>query len=304
MNQLTIKLTGEIEASNFDEWKNELVYIIKQSVTNLVSDDDFVRAQKRAVLLKDAERALKRAKQSAIEQTGEIHRLFSAIDLIAEEARQARLSLERQINRRKLEIKSQIVESGLEKVRRFIDAQPEDFHHIDIAPYVDRGRFESAIRGRSGTSGVQFAIDQLCSQIVGEVAQKTAEVTRNRARIEALPDLHRLLFQDWRTLIGHPEQVLDAEVRSRILRYESEVAKDRSARIHSAPGGSTVEGDAAEAVMMLQTGNEPTEVFRIDIELLSTQGEAVAVARAVRETCKDMRSITRIKLVKGASESR
>ena len=97
VNQLVITLTGTVNFSNFDEWKNDLIAQIQSTNMELVTDEDFGDASDQVKALKLAEKTLKQAKQSAIDQAEEIQKLFSAIDEITEEARQARLSLERQI---------------------------------------------------------------------------------------------------------------------------------------------------------------------------------------------------------------
>ena len=113
MNQLFIKLTGTVNSSNFDEWKMELIAQIQAVNIELVTDNDFVIASEQVKSFKSAEKSLKEAKQSAIDQAVEIQQLFSAIDEISEEARQARLSLERQIKARKIEIKQNYIHEFL-----------------------------------------------------------------------------------------------------------------------------------------------------------------------------------------------
>lgn len=95
MNEIVIKLTGEIENTNFDEWKKDLITQIQSTKKELITDDDFVIASKQVKSFKLAEKSLVEAKQSAIEQASDIQKLFGAIDEISVEARDARLSLER-----------------------------------------------------------------------------------------------------------------------------------------------------------------------------------------------------------------
>jgi hypothetical protein len=66
MAQLIIKLTGEIQSSNFDEWKNDLIAQIQSTNTELTTDDDFVAATRHVKLFKAAEKSLKEAKQLSL----------------------------------------------------------------------------------------------------------------------------------------------------------------------------------------------------------------------------------------------
>ena len=131
MNQLVIKLTGTVNASNFDEWKKDLIFQIQSTNRELATDDDFVAASEQVKSFKLAENSLKQAKQSAIDQAEEIQQLFLAIDEVTEEARQARLSLERQIKTRKIEIKNQCIQVGIDEIQSFIDEQLGEFQCVE-----------------------------------------------------------------------------------------------------------------------------------------------------------------------------
>ena len=97
MNDLLIRLNGEIQSSNFHEWKNELIGQIHSTQLDLLTDHDFADAELNVKTFKVAEKTLKNAKKVAIEQASDIQELFDAIDQVTEQARQARLTLERQI---------------------------------------------------------------------------------------------------------------------------------------------------------------------------------------------------------------
>ena len=122
MSELIIKLTGEITDTNFDEWKNDLLARLKKVNTELTTDDDFANAEADVKTIKAGEKSLKDAKTSALEQAKEIQKLFAAIDEVSAEAREARLALERQIKKRKAEIKVEIIDSGIDAVSLIISS--------------------------------------------------------------------------------------------------------------------------------------------------------------------------------------
>ena len=148
MNNLVIELTGEIQNSNFDAWKNQLVEQIQSVSKELSTDSDFVQAGKNVKQFKAAEKALKAAKQSAIEQAADINRLLDAIDAVAEETRQVRLSLERQIKTRKKAIKREFVTAGIAEIEKFIAVQHAEFQLISHQTYLDDDQFEDATRSK------------------------------------------------------------------------------------------------------------------------------------------------------------
>jgi len=273
MNQLVIKLTGTVNSSNFDEWKKDLILEIQSTNRELVTDDDFVAATEQVKSFKIAENSLKQAKQSAIDQAEEIQQLFLAIDEVAEEARQARLSLERQIKARKVEIKNEYIQLGIDVIQGFIDEQIDEFKYIEKSTFLDRSRFESAVSGRSGTKGLQQAIDQLCNLIKKEVSDKAMEVANNKAKLDALPTGYKMLFQDIESLLGTAENVLELEIDKRIARYNEEIAKNETEKQSSEL--KRIEDVELNPENISTTATEiPTkERFQVIIDILSTKDQ-------------------------------
>lgn len=286
MKQLIIKLTGEIQSSNFIEWKTDIIAQVKSIKTELTTDDDFAIATNHVKSFKEAEKSLKAAKQSAINQAPDIQELFAAIDEVSEEVRQTRLTLERQIKARKAEIKEEFVDSGLEIVRSFIKQQSPDFNKIDHSEYLDRNSFYEAIKAKAGVKGLQIAIDSLCSTIKAEILQRAQEVANNATAIDSLPDQYKLLFQDRDSLLSINKEELAAtiEKRSKIFNAENEYE----------PPGKEVsfleKEDAADS--------DIKEKYRITIDIFTTKSNVEKIARDINDSYENNDSILSISLGK------
>jgi len=284
MNDLVIKLTGEVLSSNFEQWKDALVAQIRSTRTELSTDNDFVEAGRRVKLFKTAEATLQAAKESALRQAADIQRLFAAIDEVSEEARQARLALERQIRTRKQQIRDGLIETGIAAVRKMIAAQPEDFQLLDQRDYLDRARFELAVKGKMGTSGVYAAINGLCATIGREIEERSGEVCKNGQLIDSLPDNYRLLFQDRDSLVSLSGPELDLLIQQRIAL--------------NAPEGFAHDPDVAENPG--QTGSVELHKYRIVMEVYSSEDAAMAIARTIRQSFGSNPSVTAITLSRHA----
>jgi len=313
MNQLFIKLTGTVNSSNFDGWKKELIAQIKAVNIELITDDDFVTALKQASSFKAAEKSLKEAKQSAINQAEEIQQLFTAIDEITEEARQARLSLERQIKTRKLEIKQQYIQSGIEEIQRFIDNQINAFKKCDLTPFLNRSRFESAVSGKAGIRGLETGIEQICTQIKTEISEKAGKIQHNQIKLEALPEVYKILFQDATLLTCLPEDELESEIETRTTRYDEEMARraaEKSARaienIETITEADTTtlplnqndnnDHRLAENIAA-QDESQQIKKYQIVIDLLSTLDKAKKVAAEIKSEHVHNLLVQQIKLI-------
>lgn len=293
MNQLVITLKGEVQSSNFAEWKNELIAQIQSVNTNLITDNDYVEAHRHVKLLKSAERSLKDAKQSSINQLSDIQMLFAAIDEISEQARRIRLSLERQINVRKAEIKQECVQSGIDRVQAFIDKQSEDFQLLDHAGYVDRHRFEVRIKGKASVKGIQSVIDQVCHSIETEVSQRAAEVTKNGMLLDTLPNHHKVLFQDRQALIALRHQELQLTLEKRIALFNEENARRQAEQV-------TNELQKIEKIELNTDPNAPTDMerqtYKLIIDIFSSRGMAIEIARSISKAYGNHSSIVNIRL--------
>jgi hypothetical protein len=301
MDQLTIKLSGSIESTNFEEWKTGLIAQIQSTNRQLVTDDDFAEATKQVKALKIAEQSLKLAKQSAIDQAEEIQHLFSAIDDISGEARQARLSLERQVKARKLEIKNHHIQMGLDEIQAFIDEQPEEFKYIDLSCFVDRDRFESATSGKAGIKGLQKSIRNLCNEIKVEISKKALEITNNKVKLDALPEEHKVLFQDWKSLLSLPENEVDLEIQKRIALYNEEVSRTKLDK-KEAELKRIKDLELNPELATTNNNNGQTEKYQIIIDLVCTKENAKEIARAVKDSFGEDNSIHGIKLMRNRND--
>lgn len=228
MSDLIIKLKGEITDTNFDEWKNDLLARLKSVNTELASDDDFANAESDVKIIKAGEVTLKNAKASALEQADEIQKLFAAIDEVSSEARDARLALERQIKKRKAEIKDEIVESGLDAVKAYIEEQSTELQSVKNS-WLDRSAFEEEIKGKRTTTSMQKAVTGLQVKIKNEIAQREESINANRSVLEKINDDYSAVFQDKESLLLMDDESLQATIAERIEYFEAEKKKQSEA---------------------------------------------------------------------------
>ena len=298
MNELIIRLTGEIKNSNFDDWKTELIAQIHSIKKELVTDDDFVTASAQVKSLKTAEKSLVNAKQSAIEQASEIQQLFSAIDEISEEARQARLSLERQIKKRKAEIKSEIIEYGVNLVSEFIENQNDDFKSIDHKTYLDRQRFEQAIRGKASTKGMNKAVNALFEEIKKEILCRINDIQTNCSLMNNIPNEQMLLFQDRQSLLSVPPTELELIIKNRILKFHEESANRKTNEVlQELDNERTIDISENYGLKNENYTNTDLEKFKVIVNLSSSKDTAIDIARTIQQTLENNSSVTKIHLI-------
>ena len=252
MQKLTIKLSGEIQNSNFEQWKTDLVEQLKQVDTKLVDDSDFAAASKHVKSFKAAEKALKTAKESAINQAADINALFDAIDEVAEETRQVRLTLERQIRDRKKEIRESYEEQGHDRIAELLKRQSADFQLIDHGRYTDEDIIDDALKGKASTKGLQQGVDTALAGIEQQINAKADLVKQNAAAIDSLASGYKVLFQDRGALLDLPKDELDKIIDSRIRQYSAE-----QQRSSNDSGNDSVDVEAVDELTEPSTTGDP-----------------------------------------------
>lgn len=245
MSELIIKLKGEITDTNFDEWKNDLIAKLGKVNTELSTDDDFANAESDVKAIKAGEKSLKDAKATALEQAAEIQKLFDAIDTVSSEARDARLALERQIKKRKAEIKDEVVDAGLEAVKGYLQKQSEALQSLRHS-WLERSAFEDEIKGKRTTSSMQKAVLGLSEKIKTEISDREASINDNQKVIDNIDEQYSAVFQDEQSLLLMESHALKSTIEERIEYFEAEKKKQPVEAAAEEKPLESNEGNAAE----------------------------------------------------------
>lgn len=275
MSDLVIKLSGEIQQSNFDEWKSNLIGQLESVKTDLASDSDFASATKHVKVFKKAEKSLKSAKSAALKQASDINDLFAAIDAVAKQTRSVRLELERQIKSRKAAIKVEAIEKAIGKVNSHIDQQSEDFRLLDRSEFTDRSIFSEAIKGTRGRSGMEKALDEVCTQLETKISDRAGMVKQNATTLDALSTAHQIAFQDRAFLLKQSAAELDGIIDLRIDKLE------KLAQTNSASSTAVAEADQSEGAddsVSVESDSEAARGPAADNGVVSTEAEGTEVA--------------------------
>jgi len=234
MERLIIKLSGEIQSTNFSNWKKDLIGQIQSTNLDLITAEDFAIAEKQVKSFKSAEKLLKEAKTSAINQAMDIQQLFDAIDEISEQARQARLNLEKQIKDKKIQIKNEIADEGIEIILAEIEKQNDDFKLTDNSNFIDKSAFLSKISRTKGVAGAKAAIQLLCGRYKEKIKEKAAQINHKALILDSMKVEHVALFQDRGYVLSLPFDDFDKVIDSRIKTFEenSSLSKNKTTPIN------------------------------------------------------------------------
>lgn len=196
---LRVEVTGMVTYSNLDEFKAQALIVIGGIKTELVTDQDFVDADKTAKWLGDVEGRLKDAKKRALEQTDSIDRLFSAIDEIAGQAATTRIKLEKLVKSEKENRKTALVMETNEAFRKHIEGL---MVRTDNLMSSQASVFGDAIKGLKSLDSMR---DKLATALANVKIESSAIADLIAANVALLDTAEkRALFPDLKSVCTKP----------------------------------------------------------------------------------------------------
>lgn len=206
--EIEILIEGRVVKSSLDTFCDQLKEATKSLDRELVTDGDFEAAEKDAKFLKSAEKSLKSAKDGALKQAEDIQKLFAAIDDVSEEARQARLGLERQIKARKEERRKEIL----------------DEYSTQIAGGLGRAwrpRLDAVMKGKRSFESMESAV-------VDELKKLNYQIHESQSLLDQFLEKHeKSLIPDASALLQKPAEELKVELERRVERAQAEAERKR-----------------------------------------------------------------------------
>ena len=83
MQEIILKINSQVVASNLDDFAASVKAEIAKIKTDLTTDEDFAAAERQVKELKEAEAAIKAAKEAALTDAKDVRKLLATADEIA-----------------------------------------------------------------------------------------------------------------------------------------------------------------------------------------------------------------------------
>lgn len=194
---LVLNVEGRVLACNLDAFNvGARSFLARLPKANeLTTDQHFANAEAAAKACADAESRIRAAKDAAMAQAADIDKVFRAVDLIAEEIRQARLSLEKAVKARKESIRVEIMQAAQAKLAEHVKNLNERIGWHDGCPIISPAAadFASAIKGKKTVASLRDACDTELARAKIATSELADRIEANR---KAMGE-HEHLFPDF-----------------------------------------------------------------------------------------------------------
>jgi len=231
---LSIQVNGSISLiDNLEIFGAKLGAFIAGLPEKPATDQEFADADAAVKTLKTAEEALDAAESSALAQTASIDQMRRTVGLYRDQARTARLMLDKLVKARKESIRVEIVLEASTKLAEHI----ADLNKRIGKPYMPaaHGDFSGAIKGMKKVSTLRDACDAELARCKIEANAIADKISINLASLRELAADHAFLFADTQALVtGKANDDLVLLIKSRISDHKATEAKKLEAIKESA----------------------------------------------------------------------
>lgn len=217
---LYVQLAGGVQASNLPEFKAAAIEVFESIPTDLKTDQDFADAAETVKWCEEIEGKLKAAKANAQGQMFSVDELFRAIDEISDVARTKRLALDKLVNKRKEEIRAQIVFDA----RKDYEVHLANLNKGLAVPVLGQNAFADTVAlAMKGRKTIDTLRDSAAQALATAKVTATAEAQRFAANLAVLTSANRPeLFGDRDALVRskQPEDLANL-VKARIAEADA-----------------------------------------------------------------------------------
>lgn len=248
---LRISVTGMVNSSNLDAYRQAAFAVIESVNTKLVTDQDFADAEEAVKFFSKSEKELADGKKAILGQTASIDDVFRMIDEVSEAMRQKRLFLDKLVKQQKETIKLGIISSANEALAAFWNAETKGIQHAGLCPI--KADFAGAIKGLKTISSLENAAATELANAKIEANKLISRLKINTAVFEKEASQHKFLFSDLASLIYKEDGDFRSVVLLRIADHEAreqarlEAERERIAEQERAKAQAEVEREQARA---------------------------------------------------------
>ena len=301
MQEIILKIQSAIIASNIDDVAASVRAEIAKVNTDLKTDEDFAAAEQQVKDFKNAEDAIKEARDAALSEAQDVRKLLDTTDEIIALLAQTRLALDKQVKAQKAKVKEEITSrtrDGIHKALAGCDARLQAAMRKVLRIDELDGMLAEATKGKKTLAGLEKGCAEVLANWTALIGKTEAYM---QARYAQIPTDRLHLFADLDDLLTLEKGFEDA-IAARIAaederqaaekaRIEAEAAAKAEAELREkiAAEERAKAGTAAAAEpqpMPEPTHDEPVLEYIITVKMNTTLTNAKAIANNLKNSLR------------------
>jgi len=310
VQEIILKIQSAIVASNIDDVAASVRAEIAKVNTDLKTDEDFATAEQQVKDFKNAEDAIKEARDAALSEAQDVRKLLDTTDEIIELLAQTRLALDKRVKAQKTKVKEEITSrtrEGINKALAGCDVRLRAAMRKVLRIDELDGVLAEATKGKKTLAGLEKGCAEVLANWTALIGKTEAYM---QARYAQIPTDRLHLFADLDDLLTLEKGFEDA-IAARIAAEDERQAAEK-ARI-AAEAAAKAEAELREKIaaeerakagtaattepqpMPEPTHDEPVLEYIITVKMNTTLTNAKAIANNLKNSLR-----AEIKLNRGA----
>ena len=310
--EIILRISSQIVASNIDDVAASVRAEVAKINTDLKTDEDFAIAEQQVKDFKNAEDAIKEARDAALSEAQDVRKLLDTTDEIIALLAQTRLALDKQVKAQKAKVKEEIIGTARDGIHRALagcDARLQAAMRKVLRIDELDGVLAEATKGKKTLAGLEKGCAEVLANWTALIGKTEAYLQARYAQIPAerlhlFADIDDLLtldsgFEDAIAARIAAEDERQAAEKARIeaeaaAKAEAELREKIAAEERAKAAAETQPAPAIET-MPEPTPGEPVLEYIITIKMNTTLTNAKAVANNLKNSLR-----AEIKLNRGA----
>mgnify|MGYP001004672472 CR=1 FL=1 len=296
--EIILRISSQIVASNIDDVAASVRAEVAKVNTDLKTDEDFATAEQQVKDFKNAEDAIKEARDAALSEAQDVRKLLDTTSEIIDLLADTRLALDKQVKAQKAKVKEEIIgvaRDGIHRALAGCDARLQPAMRKVLRIDELDGVLTEATKGKKSLAGLEKAAHEVLANWTALIGKTEAYM---KARYAQIPAGRLHLFADLDDLLALDSGFEDA-IAARIAAEDERQGKARAdaeaeLRNKIAAEEQAETQTAPEPQTMPETG-EPVLEYIITIKMNTTLTNAKAVATNLKNSLR-----ADIKLCRGA----
>ena len=221
---LVLQVEGRVVACNIDAFRAGASAFLNRlpKPEELNSDQDFANAESAVKACSEAEAKIKAAKDAGLAQMSEVDTVLRVADQIVAEIKAARLALEKSVEIRKASIRSEIVQSGKDRLAEHLGTLNKRLGRVQM-PAINAD-FLAAIKGKRTVESLRNAVDTVLANAKIAANDIADKIQINLATLDENKE-HAFLFNDVASLVMKAPDDLANVIKLRIAEHAAEQAR-------------------------------------------------------------------------------
>lgn len=236
---VSVRVDGELAIqSNLPAFGTALRAFIDKIPAEPSTDQEFADTDAACKALKKAEDALDSAETGALAQLSSVEEMRRLVADLRNLSRTTRLQREKMVSTRKDQIKLEILQGGVDGLRRHVDA-------LDVRGFMPQipADFIGAMKGKKTVASLRDAADMVLAQAKIAADQIAGRIRENLAALDAQEA--KVLFPDQAALVLKAPDDLAAVISHRIAEHEKAI---EAARVKAEEAAAAVPAPVASPI--------------------------------------------------------